>query len=243
MKTIEYENIYKNENTHFFYVSLHRLISSLIEKYVKGKRGLKILDAGCGTGFIAKKFEKYGEVEAIDYSPFAVSLAKRRGLKAKVASVNKLPFEDKNFDVIACIDVIYHSSIKDDAQALQELKRVLKDGGILILRVQANKWLKLSHDKITLSRQRYSKAELNQKLENAGFKVLKSSYVNATLLPLAIIKSVLEKLSPQKEESVIQKVNPFANKLLLSVTTLENKLLNYSDLPFGQGLIAVCQRP
>jgi len=57
MEKAEYKNIFENEEIHFYYVSTHKLILSLIKKYLLQKRHLKILDAGCGTGLLAKKWK------------------------------------------------------------------------------------------------------------------------------------------------------------------------------------------
>lgn len=76
MDISEYRNIFENEKSHFFYVGNHKIILSLVEKYAKGLN-LKILDGGCGTGLLAKKLEKYGDVEAVDINTEALKFAKK----------------------------------------------------------------------------------------------------------------------------------------------------------------------
>src|SRR5687768_16790056 len=125
MQRSEYLNIYKNEETHFYYKANHNIILSLISRYVPQKR-LKILDAGCGTGLLAKKLEKLGNVEGIDYSTEAVRFAKKRGVIVKQGLVDKLPYNKNTFDVVVCVDVINHSWVKNEQKALEEMNRVLK---------------------------------------------------------------------------------------------------------------------
>lgn len=241
MEIAEYKNIFENEPTHFFYQAIHQLVLQLIKQYSKGQRQV-ILDAGCGTGYLSKQMQKLGSVFAIDKSKEAIKFAQKRGIAPTTASLDKLPFKDNFFDIITCIDVIYHLGV-DEQKALSEIYRVLKKGGLLILRVPANKWLKLKFDKNVHTRERYNKDELKVKLKKYGFIIKKISYVNMTLLPLAIAKSFWEKLFPPKEvESSIGKTPKLINFSLLSILIGENLLLKFFNLPFGLGLLAICKK-
>lgn len=241
MDISEYRNIFENEKSHFFYVGNHKIILSLVEKYTKGL-DLKILDAGCGTGLLAKKLEQFGEVLAIDSSPEAIKFAKRRGVNARLASVNKLPFKGGSFDLVVSVDVIYHRDV-DDQKALGEFFRVLKPAGVLILRVPANKWLNLRHDKHVHTRERYGKGELLEKLKMAGFKIEKISFVNFALLPLAALRYFFERLNKDKEiSSGVEHAHPFLNAVLIFILSLEARLITKLNFPFGLGLIAVCRK-
>ncbi|MBI4091874.1 MAG: class I SAM-dependent methyltransferase, partial [Candidatus Levybacteria bacterium] len=89
MELLEYKNIYDNEEKHFFYRANHALFLSFIKDLkAKNVNALKILDAGCGTGLLAKKLGKFGDVAGVDISPQALFYAKKRGIRVKQASVN-----------------------------------------------------------------------------------------------------------------------------------------------------------
>lgn len=246
MEIGEYANIYQNEDQHFFYTTTHNLILKLIKTTFplpKWERKLKILDAGCGTGLLAKKLEQFGEVVGIDTSSEAVKFSKKRGVKVIKGSVNDLPFKNNLFDLITCIDVIYHRGV-DDQKAIKELFRVLKPGGILILRVAAINYLKSSHDSFVHTRHRYSKKELSRKLKNVGFEVKKISYVNFSLLLPALIHSLFYRLNPpQNHQSGVSKIPQLINKTLTSLLSFENILIKFVDLPLGIGLMAVSKKP
>lgn len=243
MEIAEYRNIYENEDTHFFYVGNHKIILSLVEKYTRDVSGkLKILDAGCGTGLLAKKLEQFGEVVAVDSSPEAIKFAKRRGVNARLASVNKLPFKDNVFDLVASVDVIYHKMV-DDKKALAEFFRVLKPGGILILRVPANKRLGTLHDKHVHTRERYDKENLREKLENDGFVIEKLSFVNLSLVPLVLGRRLWERIVRPRGVSAVGKFPRILNSLLSFLLSLEARFLLAGNLPLGIGLVAVCQKP
>lgn len=242
MELPEYKNIYENEDTHFFYVGNHEIILSLLRRY-KPQGRLTILDAGCGTGLLTKKLNQFGKVLGIDNSPEAIKFAKMRKIRARLASVTGLPFPTQTFDVVISIDVLYHSSIKNDLRALKEFHRVLKQGGLLILRVPANKWLTSSHDRYVHTRERYSKKELIRKLAKTGFLVRRVSFVNMILFPLALVTHFFEILkSNDNISSGVHNVPRLLNRFLTTILITEKYLLQYIDLPFGLGLIAVCKK-
>lgn len=239
MEIGEYKNIYQNESSHFFYTSTHYLVEKLIRKYA-GNGKLKILDAGCGTGGLLKKLSKLGKVVGIDFSPEAIKYAKKRGLDIKQASVQKIPFKKGSFDAVTSVDVLYHLAVTDDVAALGEIKRVLKPGGILVLRVPANKFLLSAHDVHVHTARRYDKRELVKKLRQAGLKIKFISYVQAPIFPISLIRVMRERLTRQSAASMVGKVNPILNLILATVLKLEAEMISGGiTMPFGQGLFAV----
>lgn len=95
--------------------------------------GLKILDAGAGTGRLAIKMSKMGaEVVALDVSEKMLEvLRKKIKIATVVGEVEKLPFEEGTFDWVVSAFLIVH--LKDPARFLDEVYRVLKDGGRLLV--------------------------------------------------------------------------------------------------------------
>ncbi|MDP3742254.1 MAG: class I SAM-dependent methyltransferase [Candidatus Micrarchaeota archaeon] len=102
--------------------------------------GNAVLDAGTGNGrhlpLLAKKFEK---VYAIDSSAKLLEIAKRNHSDLKVnfevADVSLLPFPENSFDTILCTAVLHHLNAEDAVVAFNELRRVLKPGGVLLASV------------------------------------------------------------------------------------------------------------
>jgi SAM-dependent methyltransferase len=99
--------------------------------------GLRILDAGCGSGWYAEQLlERGAMVDAFDASPSMVEHARRRPgasssahrLTIQVAELgSRLPFEDSTFDGAVSPLVLHY--LRDWRPALTEVKRVLKPGG------------------------------------------------------------------------------------------------------------------
>jgi SAM-dependent methyltransferase len=92
----------------------------------------RILEAGCGWGELAVWLarETGAEVVAIDLSPRMVELARQRGVDARVADVQALPFADGQFDCVVAAWMLYH--VPDLDRGVSELARVLRPGGTLV---------------------------------------------------------------------------------------------------------------
>ncbi|KKR81594.1 MAG: Methyltransferase type 11 [Candidatus Daviesbacteria bacterium GW2011_GWA1_41_61] len=251
MEISEYQNIFNQEESHFFYVGTHDLVLNLLKGYLfkNGKTDLQrmtILDAGCGTGLLLFKMKKLGLVRGVDISSQAVQLSKKRGLKEIYqSSIEKMPFKDQSFGAIVCIDVLYHQQVGDDLKALQQFYRLLKPGGILVIKVPAFDWLGGKHDRLVQTQRRYDRKQLSSKLTATGFQIKKITYSNMFLLPVVFLKRKLENYLPSalSEGSDIFYIPRLLNRILILVLILERMLLNFVNLPFGVSVIAVAEKP
>ena len=100
---------------------------------VRHERPRRVLEVGCGTGGFAERLAGAlpdSAVVATDQSPRFVELTAARGVEARVADVQDLPFEDDAFDAVAAMWMLYH--VPDLHRGLAELRRVLRPGGLLV---------------------------------------------------------------------------------------------------------------
>lgn len=98
------------------------------------EKGELVLDVGCGDGIVGECLQRKTGVKVIgiDISEGAVKKAREKGIEAKVASSEeKFPFQDHTFDKVFWGDNIEH--LFDPAFTLNEIRRVLKQNGKLIL--------------------------------------------------------------------------------------------------------------
>jgi SAM-dependent methyltransferase len=91
-----------------------------------------VLEVGCGWGELAEWITRDtgAEVVATDLSPRMVELARERGVDARVADVQRLPFADGEFDLVVAAWMLYH--VPDLDRALAEVVRVLRPDGHLV---------------------------------------------------------------------------------------------------------------
>jgi ubiquinone/menaquinone biosynthesis C-methylase UbiE len=243
MKKEEYKRIFESEENYWWYLGMKKISEVLLDSVIKSS-SLKILDAGCGTGGMMLFLKKYGDVSGIDLSPEALKYCQKRDLKQiKKSSIEKILFADENFDLVTSFDVLYHQWVKNDLLVLKEFYRVLKPGGYLLLRVPAYNWLRGKHDEVIKTRHRYTKNELAKKLRLSGFKILRSTYANTILFPIAVLKRSSEKFLPLTTTSDIKPLPKIINNLLFRILYLEAIIIARFSLPFGLSLFVLAQKP
>lgn len=103
-------------------------------------RGKRVLDYGCGNGYVLAQYARQGaEVCGVDLTRKAVDLSTRRfelmGFQGSFLQTDgrTLPFDDNTFDVACSMGVLHH--IPDPRPVLEDLHRVLKPGGRIIVMV------------------------------------------------------------------------------------------------------------
>lgn len=243
MDPSEYENIFRNEDTHFFYLSVRENLAKFLERALPAGNA-RLLDAGCGTGGFLKYLSKLGDVCGVDVSDTAIEYASKNGLVCQKASIESLPFSDNSFDAVTCVDVIYHMNVGSEAQAVKELKRVLKPNGVLAMRVPAFECLFSAHDVTVQTRKRYRVHEVRQLLERAEFKIERLSYCHASLFLPAFLKAQIARLRPADGHSGVEETSAVVNNIVTAILRAENCLIQAGfDFSFGLGIIAIARKP
>jgi SAM-dependent methyltransferase len=114
-----------------------RLTDAAVLTAVGEPAGLRILDAGCGEGYLSRLLASAGaDVVGVDTSASLIAAAgshadqARQPVNYAVAAMENLPEPDETFDVVVCNHVL--SDVDDPEIALAEIARVLKPGGRLV---------------------------------------------------------------------------------------------------------------
>ena len=243
MNPEEYEVMYQVEDHHWWYLGMERITCSVLERALppeREARSLKILDAGCGTGAVMKYLAQYGEVVGFDFSAEALRFSQKRGhTRLAQASVLETPFASGLFDLIVSFDVICERGVHDEC-ALSEFARILKPGGLAMLRLPAYDWLRGKHDVATHILHRYTRSEIGAKLQDSGITPLCLSYANMFLFPIALMKRLSERLISSQQTGSYLTLDPGPlNGTLAAILSAEAPLIGKMGLPLGLTVVAL----
>ncbi|WP_088890302.1 bifunctional 2-polyprenyl-6-hydroxyphenol methylase/3-demethylubiquinol 3-O-methyltransferase UbiG [Leptolyngbya ohadii] len=105
------------------------------DRHIPSWSGLKVLDVGCGGGFSCEFMARRGAiVSGIDQSNQCIETARKHAAANHFAIdyrhgyAEQLPYADRSFDAVVCVDVLEH--VADLGRTIAEIHRVLKPGGI-----------------------------------------------------------------------------------------------------------------
>jgi SAM-dependent methyltransferase len=135
----------------FFLWMMNRSHSALTDwglKHVRVEKDFLILDVGCGGGRTIQKLAALateGKVYGVDYAKGSIAAShatnaqwiKAGRVQIMQASVSQLPFPDAMFDLVTAIETQYYWP--DLAKDMQEILRVLKPGGTLVIILESYK--------------------------------------------------------------------------------------------------------
>ena len=232
------------EDSHWWFVGRRLILESFLRQIhsALGARdsALKILDVGCGTGANLEMLAQFGAAEGVDVSDSALEFCRAKGLKTHKGLAEKLPFDDESFDLVTALDVVEH--LDDDAAGLKEMHRVLKSGGRTLIFVPAFMWLWGVQDDISNHRIRYTKKQIVERLEKAGFEIERATYANWTFFAPILAGRTLMKITGIKPESE-NNVNVSAlNGVFGKLFGAERFWLKNFDFPFGVSIVIVAKK-
>lgn len=234
MEQQAYREQFAWEDAHWWFRGRRAVIWALLVRTGRAG-GLRLLDAGCGTGRNLLEFAALGTVQGIDSSPEAIEFCRRRGIEgARQGRIEELPFDDDSFDLILATDVLEH--LEDDSVALAELRRVAAPGARLLATVPAYRWLWSQHDDVHHHFRRYTLRGLRERLAATGWDPLAWSYFNTTLLvPIAAVRLTARRRPVPENGCSDVRLTPRAlNRLLAQPMRLEAALIGRgARLPAG----------
>ena len=143
-----------------------------------------LVDVGCGSGQTMAWFRAAWpgwRTLGVDVAPEGLAAARSAGESVLEGSALELPIADACADAVITLDVLQHLPLGGgDVQALAEIRRVLRPGGHLFIRTNAQAWPRIDDD-ARHDFHKYGAAELRAKLAAAGFVVHRVGRLNAVL--------------------------------------------------------------
>ncbi len=232
------------EDSHWWFVGRRAILESFLQGVCSSlatrHSPLKILDVGCGTGANLEMLSQFGKAEGVDVSDEALDFCRKKGLSVQKGLAETLPYPDESFDITTALDVIEH--LDDDIAGLKEMHRVTKTGGYSLFFVPAFMWLWGVQDDISNHRIRYTRKQIVERIEQAGFKVERATYANFTFFAPVLGGRVFMKLTGIKPESE-NNINISAlNGLFGKIFSAERFWLKNLNFPFGVSIVVVARR-
>jgi ubiquinone/menaquinone biosynthesis C-methylase UbiE len=233
------------ERDHFWFHGFRRFVTPLLERATAGRRDPLILDCGCGTGNNLTMLRRYGRACGIDITWSGLAYARGRGEKRVArASATRLPFPAGQFDLVTSFDVLYAFDDEMERDALNEMYRVLRPGGQIIINVAALKVLTGNHSVLGGEVRRYQRTELRDHLKRTGFTVLRITYTNFTLLPIvAGVRFAQRIVGHQESTSEMTVPSTPVNMVLTALLIAESAALKVTNMPLGSSLLALARKP
>ncbi len=247
MNPAEFANIAEAERRLWWYRGMRRILFRILQPWLKGREIRRVLEAGCGTGYFANLLEQERgwTVYPSDIAWEGLAYGRNLGLKRlSQADLSALPFRAGAFDVVSAMDVLAHFAPGEERRPIGELARVLSPGGLLVLRASALNILRSRHSEFIHERQRLTRGQLLTATREAGIRVLRCTYANTLLLPVALAKFRLwEPLLRRPPESGVGPLPGWLDRLLYGCLWAESAWLGEGlNLPSGQSLILVGEK-
>jgi SAM-dependent methyltransferase len=242
----EYASMFAAEDGLWWYAGLRDLTQSFIESF--DFKDPAILDAGCGTGKNLEFFQQLGfRVQGIDISADALRYCELRGLtNAALGSATSLPLDDSSMDIVLSFDVLHLLPGVQRRQALDEIFRVLRPEGFLLLNCAALEWLRSQHDDVCNVRRRFTLEELVELLADRDCEIQCATYRVFFLFPLvATVKLGKRLLKTVTRKSTTDQGIPMApvNWLFTRIQLAENRLIRAKvRLPVGSSAFVVARK-
>ena len=234
-------SVYKK---HWWYRARTRILAK-VASTLKFEVTPDILEIGCGTGPNLEMLSKYGRVKGLEYSDHSLEIA-RRTLPGIPVQKGWLPDNvdawHQRFDLVCSFDVLEH--VADDEAALQAIKDIMKENGVLFLALPAYQWLFGPYDVEAGHYRRYDRKSAEKMLTRNGYVIRYFTYINAVLFPCVLMGRLAEKVKSGQfvTSKALQVPNVIVNTFLYWLFVVESYYIPTFSAPFGASLLILAQK-
>jgi SAM-dependent methyltransferase len=124
---VEHGDYHRNPDPNWSYTPTYLRKMSHVRRYLAGlSPDLRIVDAGCGEGLLVEEFRAKGyRIDGIDLNYESEFVTH--------GDILSMPYEDASVDLVLLLDVFEHLQFADQPVALQEMARILRPNGRMLL--------------------------------------------------------------------------------------------------------------
>jgi SAM-dependent methyltransferase len=232
------------EGGNFWFEARNRLLIWCLRRYFP--RASTFFEIGCGTGFVLSGVQReFPEIaltgSEIFYTGLDIARKRLPGVTLYQMDVHRIPFEDE-FDVIGAFDVLEH--IQEDEAILLQMFKASKNGGGIIVTVPQHHFLWSPVDEYSCHKRRYTRRELTEKVERAGFEIIRSTSFVFFLLPLMLLFRMRQRRSLDHFDPLAEfKISSLFNGALQRVMDMERIIIRSGiSFPAGGSLLMIAKR-
>ncbi len=170
---------------HFIDLASRQHALEQLHKYLKASKPA-ILEIGCSSGQMLQLMKVSlpdAFVIGSDYirEPLEHLANQLHNIPLLQFNLLKCPLPSASLDAVVLLNVLEH--IEDDAEAIRQLYRILKPGGLVIIEVPTGQKLYDVYDELLLHYRRYNLTQLASLFEKANFQVLERSHLGFAIYP------------------------------------------------------------
>ena len=233
------------EARHFWFRGFRWFVGPILHEVARGRTDLRLIDCGCGVGQNLSLLERYGRASGFDLAESGVRAASAWKHAIVQADLNSIPFQSNLFDVATSFDVL--QCVQTDTAAVQEMARVVRPGGAVVLTVAAFDFLRGDHAEVWEEFRRYTPSTVRRLVESAGLQVERVDFMFASIFPLMVAVRVMQRLTRpvrglQRDTDITVPAAP-VNSVLTWLLRVEAALSRRLPMPIGSSLLVVARKP
>lgn len=211
-----------------------------------------VLEVGCSSGYFLEELRAGMPQARIIGADYTLGTLHRLGHRLPDIpllhfDLTQCPLPDECIDVLVLLNVLEH--IEDDAAALAQVRRILRQGGSAIIEVPAGSHLYDSYDRDLMHFRRYDMIDLDAKLRAAGLTPTERSHLGFMLFPAFWLTKKLSRLrganaTAPPQRGVVNSINLSKRAGILGhgLMRLEAALRSRFYLPLGVRCLVRAQR-
>lgn len=231
------------EEWHWWFEGRRRIVESVLSQHIRPGASPDILSVGCGpaTGlrWLIPFAEPGGTVTGLDPNP-GCGASVPAGIHFVAGQLETPPLPPSSFDVVLALDVLEH--LDDDDTGLEQIMRLLRPGGLLVITVPALPSLWGGQDIVSEHRRRYTRRQFRALLTRHRLAYATITYFNTMLFAPAAGIRILRRITgtANRARSDFEGSKPgMINSMLREIFGFERHLVGRVPLPIGLSLMAV----
>ena len=240
----DYSGLYREmvdfQNWHWWFRVHYAWILDLLKPHLRP--GSRCLDMGCGPGVCSSRLPTSIRLVLLDLRRLALSYCVSKSRSRVCGDAKAAPFREKTFDAVICSDLLHQRDVEDPRRVVDEVFRICRPGGVILLVEPAFPCLFGPHDEVENGCRRYTTRSLLELFPPGSVTVLRRTYLHLLMFaPAYLVRRVLGRLAPRKNTD-LSLGNSLSNRISYWLESAERLVGRYLRFPFGTSAALLVRR-